>query len=198
MGECVYMKIPFVTTHHKTHIAQLWRLPDCGRPYTKELIFQIVRDALEAGKFPEGTKLNFSVPACGTELLLAVREAKRAGLPIGTVIAASNENRTLTDFLRSGVYEPDASPKKTGVPLLDCGVFPGIERIAAIPEEERRETFSAYAIPERRSRNMREKVEESFGIRLPLSTAAAYVALQDHRCVTADGLYAIVLELEAE
>lgn len=192
------MNVPFVTTHHKIHIAQLWRLPEGGRPYTKELIFRIVRDAAASGAFPEGTEFNISIPAAGTELLFSAWEAKQASLPIGKIIAASNENRVLTDFFRTGRYVPDTEPKKTAIPLLDCGEFPALGRLAAIPEMQRREAFAAFSISERRSRNMREKVEEAFGVHLPLSTAAAYVALQDHRCMTADGLHAIILELEAE
>ena len=43
---------------------------------------------------------------------------------------------------------------------------------------------------------MKEKVREAWGVTLANSTAVAYVALLDHRCVTADGLHAILLSLE--
>ena len=56
--------------------------------------------------------------------------------------------------------------------------------------------FAAYACPARRYLNMKEKVREAWGVTLANSTAVAYVALQDHRCVTADGLHAILLSLE--
>jgi len=187
--------IQFITTHKKVHIAELWRLPDCGRPYRAETYFQLYKAAVAAEKFPEGTAVNFSVPAVAAGLLTAGLEAKQAGLPVNRIIAASNENRVLTDFLRTGVYAP-RQPQPTASPLLDVGTYPEAERLRELPEETLRETFAAYSCPERRYRNMREKVWEAWGVSLANSTAVAYVALQDHRCVTADGLHAIVLSLE--
>ena len=107
------------------------------------------------------------------------------------IIVASNENRVLTDFFRTGVYAP-RPPQPTAAPLLDVGEYPELETLGDIPPE----TFAAYACPARRYLNMKEKVREAWGVTLPSSTAVAYVALQDHRCVTADGLHAILLSLE--
>lgn len=181
----------FVTTHKKIHIAELWRLPDCGAPYSAATYYNMYEAAVEAGKFPAGTVVNFSVPAVGRGLILAALEAKRSGLPVNRIIVASNENRVLTDFFRTGVYAP-RQPQPTAAPLLDVGEYPELEALGEIPPE----TFAAYACPARRYLNMKEKVREAWGVTLPSSTAVAYVALQDHRCVTADGLHAILLSLE--
>ncbi len=182
--------ITFVTTHKKVHIAELWRLPDCGAPYRAAIYFNMSKAAVAAGKFPDGTEINFSVPGAGRGLLLAGQEAKRAGLPVNRIIVGSNENRVLTDFFRTGVYTPDPAPQPTAAPLLDLGEFPELETL------EERQAFAAYSCPARRYRNMQEKIREAWGVGLAASTAVAYVALQDHRCVTADGLHAIVLSLE--
>lgn len=181
----------FVTTHHKIHIAELWRLPDCGAPYSAATYYNMYEAAVEAGKFPAGTVVNFSVPAVGRGLLLAALEAKKTGLPVNRFLLASNENRVLTDFFRTGVYAP-RQPQPTAAPLLDVGEYPELEALGEIPPE----TFAAYACPARRYLNMKEKVREAWGVALANSTAVAYVALQDHRCVTADGLHAILLSLE--
>lgn len=181
----------FVTTHHKIHIAELWRLPEGGAPYSAATYYNMYEAAVEAGKFPAGTVVNFSVPAVGRGLLTAALEAKKTGLPVNRFLLASNENRVLTDFFRTGVYAP-RQPQPTAAPLLDVGEFPELEALGDIPPE----TFAAYACPARRYLNMKEKVREAWGVALANSTAVAYVALQDHRCVTADGLHAILLSLE--
>ena len=185
----------FVTTHKKIHIAELWRLPDCGAPYSAATYYNMYEAAVEAGKFPAGTVVNFSVPAVGRGLLLAALEAKKSGLPVNRFLLASNENRVLTDFFRTGVYAPQP-PQPTEAPLLDVGAYPEAEALGEVPPAELAETFAAYACPARRYRNMKEKVREAWGVTLANSTAVAYVALQDHRCVTADGLHAILLSLE--
>ncbi|MEA4965284.1 MAG: pyridoxal-phosphate dependent enzyme [Oscillospiraceae bacterium] len=185
------MSIRFVTTHKKIHIAALWGLPDCGAPDAKTLFFDCYRAAVEAGKFPAGTEINFCIPAVSRGLFSAACEAKQAGLPVSRVIAACNENRVLTDFFRTGRYVP-AQPARTDAPLLDVGAYP---ETAEIPEDARG-LFAAYSIPARRRHNMAERVLAEYGVRLAPSTAAAYVALQDHRCVTADGLHAILFALE--
>ena len=97
----------------------------------------------------------------------------------------------LTDFFRTGVYAP-RQPQPTAAPLLDVGEFPELEALGDIPPE----TFAAYACPARRYLTLKEKVRAAWGVALANSTAVAYVALQDHRCVTADGLHAILLSLE--
>ena len=185
--------IMWTSTHEKLHIAELWRLPDCGAPYTGAFFFRLYQSAVAAGKFEQGTLVNFSMPAVSRGLITAALEAKRAGLPVNRMIVGSNENRVLVDFLRSGRYVPDAQPQETPVPLLDIGEYPEAE---ALQGQDLRDTFAAYCEVERRYRNMQALVQRSAGAAISLSTAVAYTALQDHRCVTADGLQAIVLALE--
>ena len=100
----------------------------------------------------------------------------------------------LVDALRTGVYREDPAPLHTETPLLDCGSFPEVAALAARPD--RQEVFAAYAIPAHRAENMQRNVLRDAGVSVSRSTAAVYTALQDHRCVTADGLHAILLALE--
>lgn len=176
----------FVTTHKKVHIAQL-----SPGPYTAQLFFDLYQDGVRAGKFPAGSEINFSIPAVSCGLFTAALAAKQAGLAINRVIAASNENRVLTDFFRRGTYVPTL-PIATDAPRLDIGNYPETAEIS----EEARTLFAAYSIPSGRRHNMMERILAEYGVALSPSTATAYVALQDHRCVTADGLHAIILSLE--
>lgn len=186
----------FVTTHKKTHIAQLWRLPECGMPDTADTYQSWYARAVELGLFPEGTEVNFCVPAVDRGFWMAGLAAKEAGVPIRRIIVASNENRAATRLIREGVYEADTAPAATGAPLLDVGCYREAEALCRLPAETRLGLFAAYSCPYRRWKNMQEKVKETWDVSLAPSTAVSYVALQDHRCVTADGLHAILFSLE--
>ena len=186
----------FVTTHKKIHIAQLWKLPDCGAPDTADTYRCWYERAVELGLFPEGTEVNFCVPAVDRRFWMAGLAAKEAGVLIRKILVASNENRVATRLIREGVYEEDSAPAVTAAPLLDVGRYQEAEALLRLPAETRRGLFAAYSCPERRWRNMQEKVREAWDVSLAPSTAVSYVALQDHRCVTADGLHAILFSLE--
>ena len=60
---------------------------------------------LKAGKIAEGERINAVVPTGNFGNILAAFYAKNMGLPIGRLICASNENKVLYDFFRTGVYD---------------------------------------------------------------------------------------------
>ena len=60
---------------------------------------------LKAGEISEGETINVVVPTGNFGNILAAFYAKNMGLPIGKLICASNENKVLFDFFRTGVYD---------------------------------------------------------------------------------------------
>ena len=62
------------------------------------------QDLLKAGAIKPGDEVNFCVPTGNFGDILAADYAGKAGLPVGRLICASNENNVLTDFINTGVY----------------------------------------------------------------------------------------------
>ena len=91
--------------------------------------FRAYRALLDAGKIRLGDEVNFSVPTGNFGDILAGYLAKRLGLPVGTLICASNANNVLTDFIRTGTYDRRRPLLKTTSPSMDILVSSNLERL---------------------------------------------------------------------
>lgn len=91
--------------------------------------FRSYRDLLDAGKIKLGETVNFSVPTGNFGDILAGYLAKQLGLPVGTLICASNANNVLTDFIRTGTYDRKRPLLKTTSPSMDILVSSNLERL---------------------------------------------------------------------
>ena len=91
--------------------------------------FRAYRDLLDRGEIQLGDKVNFSVPTGNFGDILAGYLAKRLGLPVGTLICASNANNVLTDFIRTGIYNRRRPLYKTTSPSMDILVSSNLERL---------------------------------------------------------------------
>ena len=91
--------------------------------------FRSYRDLLDAGKIRLGDEVNFSVPTGNFGDILAGYLAKQLGLPVGTLICASNANNVLTDFIRTGTYDRKRPLLKTTSPSMDILVSSNLERL---------------------------------------------------------------------
>ena len=91
--------------------------------------FRAYRDLLDAGRISLGDEVNFSVPTGNFGDILAGYLAKLLGLPVGTLICASNANNVLTDFIRTGTYDRKRPLLKTTSPSMDILVSSNLERL---------------------------------------------------------------------
>ncbi len=91
--------------------------------------FRAYRDLLDAGTIALGDKVNFSVPTGNFGDILAGYLAKQLGLPVGTLICASNANNVLTDFIHTGTYDRKRPLLKTTSPSMDILVSSNLERL---------------------------------------------------------------------
>lgn len=91
--------------------------------------FRAYKDLLAAGTIKLGDKVNFSVPTGNFGDILAGYLAKKMGLPVGTLICASNANNVLTDFIRTGTYDRRRPLLKTTSPSMDILVSSNLERL---------------------------------------------------------------------
>lgn len=84
---------------------------------------------LREGKLRPGEKINVVVPTGNFGNILAAFYAKKMGLPIGRLICASNENRVLYDFFRTGTYDRNREFVLTNSPSMDILVSSNLERL---------------------------------------------------------------------
>ena len=91
--------------------------------------FKAYADLLSRGQIQMGDKVNFSVPTGNFGDILAGYLAKKLGLPVGTLICASNANNVLTDFIRTGTYDRRRPLHKTVSPSMDILVSSNLERL---------------------------------------------------------------------
>ena len=91
--------------------------------------FKAYRDLMDRGEIQFGDKVNFSVPTGNFGDILAGFLAKQLGLPVGTLICASNANNVLTDFIRTGTYDRRRPLHKTMSPSMDILVSSNLERL---------------------------------------------------------------------
>ena len=116
-----------------------------------------------------GEKINVVVPTGNFGNILAAFYAKQMGLPIDKLICASNENKVLYDFFRSGTYDRNREFVLTSSPSMDILISSNLERliyqIAGNDPDKNRELMASlsgsgsYTITDA----MKEKLSDFYG-----------------------------------
>ena len=81
------------------------------------------------GRIAEGEPINVVVPTGNFGNILAAFYAKNMGLPIEKLICASNENKVLYDFFRTGEYDKNREFILTSSPSMDILISSNLERL---------------------------------------------------------------------
>ncbi|MCM1047481.1 MAG: threonine synthase [Clostridiales bacterium] len=84
---------------------------------------------LSEEKIEEGEKINVVVPTGNFGNILAAFYAKNMGLPIAKLICASNENKVLYDFFKTGDYNRNREFVLTSSPSMDILISSNLERL---------------------------------------------------------------------
>jgi threonine synthase len=84
---------------------------------------------LENGEIEDGETINITVPTGNFGNILAAYFAKEMGLPVGRLICASNDNKVLYDFFRTGVYDRNREFILTSSPSMDILISSNLERL---------------------------------------------------------------------
>ncbi|MGN0297950.1 MAG: threonine synthase [Lachnospiraceae bacterium] len=124
---------------------------------------------LADGELTEGETLNVVVPTGNFGNILAAYYAKNMGVPLGKLICASNENKVLFDFFRTGSYDRNREFILTNSPSMDILISSNLERLIykiAGEDAAKNETFMAalaksgiYSITE----DMKAQMQDFFG-----------------------------------
>ena len=91
--------------------------------------FKAYANLVKAGRITVGEPIDFVVPTGNFGDILAGYFAKHMGLPVGTLVCASNANDVLTDFIRTGVYDRNRPFYRTVSPSMDILVSSNLERL---------------------------------------------------------------------
>lgn len=84
----------------------------------------VSRDAVKAGE-----KINIVVPTGNFGNILAAYYASKMGIPVNKFICASNTNKVLTDFIRTGEYDIRRDFYLTNSPSMDILISSNLERL---------------------------------------------------------------------
>lgn len=81
------------------------------------------------GAIAKDEKVNVVVPTGNFGNILAAYYAKNMGVPIGELICASNENKVLYDFFKTGTYDKNREFMLTNSPSMDILISSNLERL---------------------------------------------------------------------
>jgi len=173
---------------------------------------------LAEGQITEGEKINVVVPTGNFGNILAAFYAKNMGLPIAKLICASNDNKVLYDFFRTGTYDRNREFVLTSSPSMDILISSNLERliyrIAGNDAEKNKELMAAlssqgnYEITEEMKKGLSDfygnyateeetaaeirRVYESCGYVLDTHTAVASAVYQKYLEETKDGKKTVI------
>lgn len=99
---------------------------------------------LEYGEIQSGEIVNVTVPTGNFGNILAAYYAKQMGIPFGKLICASNENKVLFDFFRTGTYDKNRKFILTTSPSMDILVSSNLERLIYLITGESAEKTRAF------------------------------------------------------
>lgn len=90
--------------------------------------FNAYAQLVVSGGISAGDKIEFTVPTGNFGNILAAYYAKKMGLPISTLICASNSNKVLYDFFRTDDYDKNREFVLTMSPSMDILISSNLER----------------------------------------------------------------------
>lgn len=167
---------------------------------------------LKNEEISEGEKINVDVPTGNFGNILAAYYAKEMGLPIDRLICASNDNKVLFDFFRTGLYDKNRDFILTSSPSMDILISSNLERlifkvlgeqaeantslmddlakkgfyeIGQVEKEKLKDFYGNYAGQEEVSKTIKRMYEDT-GYVLDTHTAVAACVYEKYRQETGD------------
>lgn len=130
----------------------------------------------------ESEEIIFSVPSGNLGNITAGLMAKKMGLPISTFIGATNINKTFTDYVNTGVFEP-VEAVKTFSNAMDVGNPSNLKRIDELYEfklESLQEDIYSYSFDDEQTIKGIKELFLSEEYIIDPHGSVGYLALQKH------------------
>lgn len=166
-----------------------------------------------------GDAINFTVPTGNFGNILAGYYAKNMGLPIKTLICASNENKVLYDFIQTGIYDRKRDFVITMSPSMDILISSNLERLlyaisgddASVVDKLMKELTGAgqYTIDDKMKKELAQfyggyakeeetagaikKVYEESSYLIDTHTAVAYSVYEQYKKATGDNTSTVIV-----
>jgi len=177
-------------------------------------------DLVNDGTVACGEPIDFCVPTGNFGDILAGYYAKRMGLPVRTLLCASNRNDVLTDFIRTGVYDRNRPFYTTVSPSMDILISSNLERLLyhvsgaddaqtagymkQLSESGRytvsdavrkgvQSLFAAGSCTDEETKKVIGRVFREKGMLLDTHTAVACGVLEKYRRETGDGTHCVLV-----
>ena len=117
---------------------------------------------MERGEIRNGDEINAVVPTGNFGNILAAYYAKQMGVPYGKFICASNENKVLFDFFRTGCYDRNREFILTSSPSMDILISSNLERLIyrAAGDDSKKNKELMKALTEKGSYQITPEMEE--------------------------------------
>ena len=176
-------------------------------------------DLLRDEKIRPGQTVNVCVPTGNFGNILAAYYAREMGVPIGTLICASNRNNVLTDFIRTGVYDRNRTFYNTMSPSMDILISSNLERLLFSLTQDTEQVkeymsrlsatgryqlsemllgrlqklFRGYCCDDRETQRVIREMYDDHGYLIDTHTAVAFSALEQYRGETGDDTPCVVV-----
>lgn len=140
---------------------------------------------LENEELSEGEKINVVVPTGNFGNILAAYYAKKMGVPIEKLICASNENKVLYDFFRTGQYDRNRPFILTTSPSMDILISSNLERLLYLiaDEDAKKDAELMQAL------SSEGRYEITPGMKVKLSDFRGYYATEEETADTIARVY---------
>ncbi len=166
-----------------------------------------------------GDKINIVVPTGNFGNILAAYYAKHMGLPVNKLICASNSNKVLTDFIKTGVYDRNREFITTISPSMDILISSNLERLLylmcgqndaqikewfgslaktgkyEVTEEIKKkltEEFAAGYCDDNATKAAIKEIYDKYSYTLDTHTAVAVKVYEDYRAETGDNTKTVI------
>lgn len=173
---------------------------------------------VERGVVKAGEKVNIVVPTGNFGNILAAYYASQMGIPVNRFICASNQNKVLTDFFNTGIYDINRDFYLTNSPSMDILISSNLERLLyhlsdnngktvnalmdALATDKRYEVspaireklsmfYGGFATVEETNQTIGRMYREE-GYLMDTHTAVAYKVYEDYRKETGDDTPALI------
>lgn len=175
--------------------------------------FYAYMQMVRSGEIKLGEKINFTVPTGNFGNILAGYYAKCMGLPVNKFICASNDNKVLYDFFKTGTYDKNREFMVTVSPSMDILISSNLERLLCkltSPEKTKElmaslakegkysvdikndEIVGEFATKDETFKAIKDMYEKT-GYVLDTHTAVAYAAYEKYKSETKDETKTVIV-----
>ena len=153
--------------------------------------FYSYSELVGSGRIREGEAINYVVPTGNFGNILAGYYAYKMGLPVNKLICATNSNKVLDDYFKTGVYDSNREFYVTVSPAMDILVSSNLERL--IYENAPKDIFDSDYATEPETIETIKRVYASDNYILDPHTAVAKRVYEKYKSRSGDETPALIL-----